>query len=144
MAGLGDSILVAKSEQTTPHLWIVITSPCPKTNDVIMVNITDRQGHSDTTTILESGVHPFVKKVSVIYYADAMIVKAAKIDAVVKEGSGKPHAPCGGPMLKRIQQGVLASPHARPRIKEAFKQAQAEGRDKTPPAGPAPQPAKAL
>ena len=67
MAGLGDSFMLPKPGQDTEHLWVLITRPNPQTHTTIMVNVTTQRPHSDTTTILNAGEHPFVQKPSVIF-----------------------------------------------------------------------------
>ena len=67
MAWLGDSFMLPKPGQDTEHLWVLITRPHPQTRVAIMVNVTTQRPHSDTTTILPAGEHPFVQKPSVIF-----------------------------------------------------------------------------
>ncbi len=97
-----------------------------------MVNITSKQGHSETTTVLAAGEHPYIKKPSVVFYADARTVTAAQIDDVIAEGYGKPHKSCSVDLIVKIQKGLLESSHVKPRVKEAFMRALEEGRHNPP------------
>lgn len=83
MAGLGDSFMLPKPGHETEHLWVLNTKPDPATHEAIMVSVTTQRPHSDTTTILHVGDHPFVRKPSVIHYADARVVDTRLLAAVV-------------------------------------------------------------
>ena len=120
MAGLGDSFMLPKPGQETEHLWVLITNPDPQTNEAIMVNVTTQRPHSDTTTILNAGDHPFVQKPSVIFYADARIVDTRLLDAAVQRGAYHGHAAFQAAVIARIQAGVAASPFTPKKIKTAY------------------------
>lgn len=78
--------------QEIEHLWLLITNPNPATHEAIMVNVTTQRPHSDTTTILNVGDHPFVQKPSVIFYADARTVDTRLLDAAAQRGAYQAHA----------------------------------------------------
>ena len=120
MAGLGDSFMLPKPGHETEHLWVLITNPDPATHGAIMVNVTTQRPHSDTTTILNAGDHPFVKKPSVIFYADARVVDTRLLDAAVKRGAYAGHATFQPAVIAKIQAGVAASPFTAKKIKTAF------------------------
>jgi hypothetical protein len=73
MANLGDSFMLRKPQCNEEHLWVLITRPDPGTRNAIMVNITTQRSHSDTTTTLNIGDHPFIKRPSVVFYSYAQI-----------------------------------------------------------------------
>ena len=120
MAGLGDSLMLPKPGQETEHIWVLITKPDPATHAAIMVNVTTQRPHSDTTTILNAGDHPFVQKPSVIFYADARIVDTRLLDAAVQRGAYRGHAAVQAAVIVRIQAGVAASPFTPKKIKTAY------------------------
>lgn len=120
MAGIGDSFMLPKPGQNTEHLWVLITKPDPVTHAAIMVNVTTLRPHSDTTTILTVGEHPFVQKPSVIFYADARIVDTRLLDAAVQRGAYHGHAVFSAAVITRIQAGVAASPFTPRKIKTAY------------------------
>ncbi len=120
MARLGDSFMLPKPGQETNHLWVLITNPDPATHEALMVNLTTQRPHSDTTTILNIGDHPFVQKPSVIFYADARIVDTRLLDAAVQRGACSTHAPFQPPVMMRIQAGIVTSPLTPRRIKTAY------------------------
>lgn len=120
MAGVGDSFMLPKPGQETEHLWVLITNPDPGRREAIMVNVTTQRPHSDTTTILKVGDHPFIQKPSVIFYADTRMVNTGLLDAAVTRGACQPHAQFQDTVLRRIQSGVIASPLTPKKIKIAF------------------------
>jgi hypothetical protein len=120
MAGLGDSFMLPKPGHETEHLWVLITQPDPGTHEAIMVSVTTQRPHSDTTTILDVGDHPFVRKASVIYYADARVVDTRLLDAAVQRGAFAAHAAFQAVVIARIQAGVAASPFTPRKIKIAY------------------------
>ena len=120
MAGLGDSFMLPKPGRETEHLWVLITNPDPVTHEAIMVNVTTQRPHSDTTTILNAGDHPFVQKPSVIFYADARIADARLLDAAVRRGACRTNTAFQPAVMRRIQDGIVASPLTPKKIKIAY------------------------
>jgi hypothetical protein len=120
MAGLGDSFMLPKPGHETEHLWVLITKRDPATHDAIMVSVTTQRPHSDTTTILNVGDHPFVRKPSVIYYADARLVDTRLLEAAVQRGAFAAHAAFQPSVIARIQAGVAASPFTARKIKTTY------------------------
>jgi hypothetical protein len=123
MANLGDSWMLPKPGQETEHLWVLITQPDPATQEAIMVNITTQRPHSDTTTVLNRGDHPFIQRPSVVLYADARIVDTRLLDQAVGSGAFRAHTAFSGPVLGRIQAGILVSPFIPKKIKENYARA---------------------
>lgn len=120
MAGLGDSFMLPKPGQETEHLWVLITHSDPERHEAIMVNVTTQRPHSDTTTILNVGDHPFIKKPSVIFYADSRMVNTDLLDAAMTRSAFQSHAVFQEPVVRRIQSGVAASPLTPKKIKTAY------------------------
>ena len=98
MAGLGDSFMLPK--------------PRP---------------HSETTTILNVGDHPFIQKPSVIFFADARMVDTRLLDAAVRRGAYNAHAAFQARVLLKIQAGLLASTFTPKKIKIAYARYDAAG-----------------
>ena len=120
MAGLGDTFMLPKPGQDTEHLWVLITHPDPKTCEAVMVNVTTQRPHSDKTTVLKTGEHPFIKQPSVVFYSDARIVDTRLLDAAVQRGAYRGHAAFDAAVLGRIQTGVAVSPFTPRKIKSAY------------------------
>ena len=85
-----------------------------------MVSVTTQRPHSDTTTILHVGEHPFVQKPSVIFYADARMVDTRLLDAAVQRGAYHAHAAFQAAVIRKIQAGLLASAFTPKKIKTAY------------------------
>ncbi len=123
MANLGDSWMLPKPGQETEHLWVLITRPDPANREAIMVTVTTQRPHSDTTTVLNRGEHPFIQRPSVVLYADARTVDSRLLDQALASGSFRAHAAFSGPVLRRIQAGLQTSPFTPKKIKESFSRA---------------------
>ena len=127
MASLGVSFMLPKPGQDAEHLWVLITAPDPATHEAIMVNITTRRPHSDTTTILNAGDHPFIQKPSLVFYSDARIVDTRLLDQAIQRGAYRSHAAFSPQVLARIQAGVAASMLTPKKIQTAFQKFAAAG-----------------
>jgi hypothetical protein len=106
----------------TPHYWIVVTDPDPQTNEVAAVNITDIENCFDMTVIVEKGEDHFVTKRSAAYFIDARMLHVAALESASTVDRTpdfvciqKP--PCKRALLARLQAGMLASKHTKPKIK---------------------------
>ena len=119
--------MLPKPGQETEHLWVLITKPDPASREAIMVNITTQRPHSDTTTVLKPGDHPFIQRPSVVFYADARTVDTRLLDQAVASGAFRAHTAFSGSVLARIQAGVSASPFTPKKIKESYAKAVAAG-----------------
>lgn len=130
VATIGNSYMLPKPGQDVEHLWVLITRPDPRTNQAVMVNLTTQQPHSDTTTILVKGEHPFIKRPSVIYYADAKIVPdATALDKAVAGKMWRQHDDFDQSLIARIQAGLMTSPFTPDKVRNAFLEAKKNGLD---------------
>ena len=83
----GDTFLMpAPGGVATPHLWIVITEPNPSSNLCGIVSVTTLRNSKDQTIILRVGDHPFIRHESTIFYGDAMIVDARRLENEILAG----------------------------------------------------------
>jgi hypothetical protein len=113
----GDTFLMpAPGGRATPHLWIVITAPDPITRLCAIVSVTTLRNSKDQTIILRPGDHPFIRHESTIFYGDAMIVDARKVDQDLVAGLVLAREKCPPQTLRLVQDGVAASPFTRPRL----------------------------
>lgn len=117
MLKAGQTLLLPKPGQTTPHLWVVVVAPDPASHETVLVNLTTLRSHSDNTVVLQPGDHPFVQHTTVVFFADARIVEAKAIAAALKSGIFQSHQDCSAPLLLRIQHGLFASPHTPQKVK---------------------------
>jgi hypothetical protein len=121
MLTIGDTVMLPKPGQEKEHLWALITAPDPKSGDAIMVNLTTQRPHSDTTTIIQPGEHPFVDRPTVVFYADARMVDVNTLEEGLRHGIGRQYAPLSAELLRRIQDDLFVSRFTPGKIKEAFK-----------------------
>jgi hypothetical protein len=96
-------------------------------NQVIMVNLTTQRPHSDGTTVLLPGEHPFIHRPTVVFYSDARQVSASLLDRSITQGVGHIHSAASPTLLQKLQGGLLVSALTPEKIKTAFRAAQAAG-----------------
>ncbi len=79
--------------------------------NMAIVNLTTLRKGADTTVILKSGDHPFVKHDTTVYYEDARIASCVPIIALLNAPSlgYELHDDCSDLILKKIQQGIFDS-----------------------------------
>jgi hypothetical protein len=113
----GDTFLMpAPGGLATPHLWIVVTQPDPATHLCVIVSVTTLRNSKDQTVILHPGDHPFIRHDSTIFYGDAMIVDAERVENEIAAGLALAKEKCPNATLKLVQDGIGASPFTRPKI----------------------------
>lgn len=102
------------------HLWVIITEPFGSPEQVIIVNLTTKRSHSDTTVILSPGDHSFIKHETVINYNDARIKNSDDIKLRVHERFFEPRESFRDGVILVIQQGLIDSPRTPRDIKKIF------------------------
>jgi len=117
MLKAGQTLLLPKPGHDVSHIWVLVLSSDPVTMETVMVNVTTRRAHSDSTLVLQAGEHPVVKHPSVVHYGDARIVDGRAIEAALGAGTFPAHSDCSAALLKRIQEGLLASPFTPGKVK---------------------------
>ena len=100
MLTIGDTMMLPKPGHEKEHLWALITSPDPESGDAVMVNLTTQRPHSDTTTIIQAGEHPFVDRPTVVFYADARMVDVKILEEGLHHGLVRQHAPLSAELLE--------------------------------------------
>lgn len=102
------------------HIWIVISTECPVTGFVLIVNLTTyRPGYLDDECILESEHFSWIKHRSVIAFSRAKRVKSAGFERAFKNGTFKTMQPHSIPQstLSLILKAALKSVH----LSDSFK-----------------------
>ena len=113
----GDTLLIpAPGAGPTPHLWIIVTQPCPTTHLCVIVNITTLRNAQDQTVTLGPADHPFVRHPSAIRYSDAQLADAERLRLDLAAGSILARQPCSQATLSIVQAGIHASPHTPKKI----------------------------
>jgi hypothetical protein len=102
-----------------PHLWIVVTEPSGSPPEVAIVSLSSDRPGKDGTVKLAPGDHPFIRKPTVVFYADTRVMHVRSIADEVANGRADFHADCSEELLERVRAGVLASP-ATPRRMKAY------------------------
>jgi len=119
------SVWILISSQGT-SLWVIVAELPGPPVQVVIVSLTTKRADSDTTVVLRSGDHPFIKHDTIISYSDArQISKNDLIDRIERKFFGISEI-FAEDKLKIIQRGLLISPHTPKEIKSlcrvAFKE----------------------
>jgi hypothetical protein len=117
----GDAILMPQVRVAIRHLWIVATEPVALTGEAILVNLTSLRSDSDTTLVLNRGDHPFIVKASVISFSDAIATDVRRVAAGIDAGYFSKQTPCSAALIKRIQEGILASRRTPQKVKAFYR-----------------------
>jgi hypothetical protein len=115
--------LLIPSGPSGDHLFGVITDICAEGRHLI-VNISSipETGFYDATCVIGPGEHPFVTKPSYAYYSMADIQAAERLGRMVDGWVYRRHnADLSPDLAQRIEDGVLASPHTKRRIKNYYR-----------------------
>lgn len=107
----GETFLLPKPGHDTPHLWIVLTEPDEQVPPhVAIVNLTSFREGADTTVVLATGDHPFIRHHTVVYYGDLLVAPAQKLVDAVRAGIATRHDDLTDDILERVREGVFRSP----------------------------------
>jgi hypothetical protein len=105
----GDTFLMPAGPQGFEHLWIFVTDPDTDTNEAVIVSVTTLRNAADQTVILRRGDHGFIRHDSAVYFGDARIIDATKVDSDISEGRLRAHDPCSATLIGEIASGLLCS-----------------------------------
>lgn len=116
--------------QTGPahHLHIVMNDPvfCGQLGElsVLVVNISSvpDDGKHDTTCILASGCHPFVRHDSWVVYYEAVVLRVPRIEADIAIGGTIPRQPVSLDVFRAVRAGFDISPRVKPRVERYMRQ----------------------
>lgn len=120
MPSVGDSF---RGDGEGSHLYVIITSPSAVDGRFVIVNLTtkrDRRGE-DHTCVLQVGDHPYIRRDSIVLYAEAYITDELTFRAVASSGKVLLEDSFTPEVLKRIQQGGIASRFTPNKIKAALR-----------------------
>lgn len=106
------------------HLFVVL-SQTTTLNEVVLTNLTshypDRARHGATCVVVRSGDHPWVRRDSCVYHQRIALVNSSDIDRGLRDGEFRSHPPLTPQLLRRLQDGVLASSLVSPEVKAAIR-----------------------
>ena len=118
----GETFHAASHSGRRKHLWVAITGTDSNGN-LVIANVTSQTPIKDQSCILDIGDHPFIKKGSIVNYAEACITSAAAIRAAARGKAIEYDAAISAEALSRVQAGALASNQIELRVKAFVKAA---------------------
>ena len=108
------------------HLFVMLSGRTAS-DRVVVANLTshypERPRHSERCLIVEPHEHQWVRRDSCIYIERTAFVRYSLLEQGLDSGVIRAHPRCSPQLLRRIQEGVLASPVVQPRIKAAVRAA---------------------
>lgn len=99
----------SNADQPDPHLWLVLTDPDPVTGKVVAVMVVTKKDHTDPTTSLLPGDHPFIDHESHVDFRTAKPVSAERLLADMNAGICVVQQNLSQGVLKRVRVGLLTS-----------------------------------
>ena len=106
----GDTFLGGGEVHGEDHLWLIINDPSAHAGLALIANVSTLRPNAETTCIVQSVEHPFIKHASYVRYGSARGVKVADLATAVKKGLLKPHQAAGKALLEKARAGAKASP----------------------------------
>ena len=87
------------------HLWAIISDPKQSNNEIVIVNITTyrNKGYEDTSCIVGTGEHPFIRRKSYVNYNRSRIVDLSKLQLWLKTGELAPKDCLSRELLEKIR-----------------------------------------
>ena len=106
------------------HMWMVLSEP-DGSGQVAVANLTTH-GRSATCrrgscVVLEPAEHPYLRHQSCVYYRGAALTSGALLDDSRQRGMLDQQDPLSAQLLKRIQEGALASDLTALEVQEAIR-----------------------
>jgi hypothetical protein len=119
----GDSFLFPLRTEEIAHLWIVLTNPDPE-GWILVANITtvysSDKDRADLTVCVNPGEHPFVTKLSYIFYREAMTKRISELEAEEKAGNLKMNAACSQVLTSMARAGIRGSKYCTKAIQRFY------------------------
>lgn len=114
----GSTLLISGSHHNPnkSHLCIVLNDP-PDADprQILYVPVISARKKYDATCVFEAGDHEFIIHKSCVHYARADV---RTVQQLANRGSLR--EPLRADILKRVCDGIFASPHSRPWVKEFY------------------------
>ena len=107
------------------HLWIVLTSPNPQ-GEVVLVSLTThdapRRAFCDKRcVIIQPGEHPYPRHDSCVFYRDAFLTDTQLLRRGVDNRTYRVGDPLTAELLERVRQGALDSELTSPDVRRAVR-----------------------
>lgn len=104
------------------HLWVVLNAPADAM--VVAANLTTHGRSrlcSGNCVTIEPGEHPFVARVSCLFFRQAMFVSSGRLEEDRDRRTLQQHVPFSAELLLRVQLGALESRLVTPAAKAAIR-----------------------
>lgn len=86
-----------------------------------IVNLTTRNPPCDDSCVITEGEHPFVEHESIIHYRQGQLVEDQVLEDAKQHGYIEMRQPFSRGLLRRVQEGALASRYTQQGIQEAVR-----------------------
>lgn len=96
------------------HLWSVISDPQQSNNEIVIANFTTfkNKGYEDTSCIVETGEHGFLKSKSYVYYNRSKVVDLSQLQLWLNTGELRPYTEHLNPeLLGKVRAGAKETSH---------------------------------
>lgn len=112
------------------HLWVVVSVPTER-GEIAIVNLTThtrRRGCGDHCVTVGPGEHAFVRHESCVYYREAVLRPVQPFIEEKAHSRLRQWEPFSPELLRRVQEGALASPIPDIDFKDAVRETLRRGR----------------
>ncbi len=117
---IGDTFL-NQNPGSPEHLWVVAAGPTTQ-GEFVIFNLTSWREGCDESCVVQAGEHPFIAHKSVIAYARGQFLSDTNWALLLRYGCKK-QAPVSPGLLKKIQEGALASEFTAGKFQSAIRAA---------------------
>lgn len=118
----GETFHARAPSSTKMHLYIAVTDS-DADGYLVIANVTSQEQWKDQSCVLGIGDHPYIRKGSVINYAEALVANENLINEGIRKRYMQADVPVSPQALAKVQAGALASPHTEAKVKNAVKAA---------------------
>lgn len=108
MLRAGRALLVRDRHMGT-HLVFILTDPDPDHGWAVTAMLVTQRPHTDRTTLLDVGDHPFIRHGSAVDFGTATFAAAARLEDALRSGRATLAADMTADLLARVRAGLLAS-----------------------------------
>ena len=103
----GDTFIIdVPGTSLDSHLWIIISDPVTRPDEVILVNFTKYGASKDQACIVERGEHPFISQRTCVEYRRLKVASVEQLQAFLDHGLMSSHNPASPDLLAKIRAGV--------------------------------------
>ncbi len=127
----GSTVFIADS-YGTEHLTVLLTAPDDAGIIAVVSITTDRQTvTTDKACFLEDGDHPFIRRRSYAFYADAQLLAFEALERGLASGAIRLGITCSPELTSRLINGAKVSPRTPRGVRDHVKRAHPKPKDCT-------------